>query len=62
MSFMRSQGRVIKGKRLPGHMGALQRTMKGLEVVRVEDDARIVFVKGSVPGKSGSVIFVRKAA
>ena len=33
MSFMRSRGRVIKGKKLPGHMGAEQRVMKNLKVV-----------------------------
>lgn len=61
MSFMRSRGRVIKGKRLPGHMGTLQRVMQGLEVVKVEQDARILLVKGSIPGKSGSLVFVKKA-
>ncbi len=60
MSFMRSQGRVIKGKKMPGHMGAERRVMKNLEVIKVEPDARIVLVKGSVPGKSGSLVFVRK--
>lgn len=60
LSFMRSQGRVIKGKRLPGHMGNRQRMMKNLQVVRVEQDAKVIFVKGSIPGHSGSFVFVRK--
>jgi len=61
MSFMRSRGRVIKGKKLPGHMGVEKIVMKGLSVVKIERDAHIVLVKGSVPGKSGSLVFVRKA-
>jgi large subunit ribosomal protein L3 len=61
MSFMRSRGRVIKGKRLPGHMGTVQKVMQGLAVVKVEADARVLLVKGSIPGKAGSLVFVKKA-
>lgn len=60
LSFMRSRGRVIKGKRMPGHMGSDRRVMKNLEIIKVEPEARVVLVKGSVPGKSGSLVFVRK--
>jgi large subunit ribosomal protein L3 len=62
LSFMRSRGRVIKGKRMPGHMGTEQRVMKNLEVIKIEPDARVVLVKGSIPGKSGSLVYVRKAS
>lgn len=55
-----SCGRVAKGKKMPGHMGDRQRVMKNLKVVRVEPNANVVFVKGSIPGKSGSLVFVRK--
>lgn len=61
MSFMRSRGRVIKGKRLPGQMGGDHVMMRGLEVVKIEQDAKVILVKGSVPGKSGSLVAVRKA-
>lgn len=60
LSFMRSKGRVIKGKRMPGHMGTERRVMKNLEVIRIEPEAHVVLVKGSVPGKSGSLVFFRK--
>jgi large subunit ribosomal protein L3 len=60
LSFMRSQGRVIKGKRLPGHMGTSQRAMKNLEIIKIDSSANIIAVKGSVPGKSGSLIFISK--
>ncbi|MFA5528708.1 MAG: 50S ribosomal protein L3, partial [Peptostreptococcales bacterium] len=55
LSHMRSRGRVIKGKKMPGHMGVEQRVMKNLQVIRIEHDAKVVFIKGSVPGKSGSL-------
>jgi large subunit ribosomal protein L3 len=56
MSFMHSRGRVIKGKKLPGHMGCDQRVMKNLQVVKVASD--LVLVKGSVPGKTGSLVYL----
>jgi large subunit ribosomal protein L3 len=56
----RSSGRVFKGKKLPGHAGQNQRVMRNLEIIRVEPQGRVLFVKGSVPGKSGSLVFVRK--
>jgi large subunit ribosomal protein L3 len=60
MGFMRSQGRVIKGKKLPGQMGGDHRVMRHLEVVKVEPEAQIALVKGSVPGAAGSLVFVQK--
>lgn len=61
LGFMRSRGRVIKGKRLPGHMGDVTRVTKNLEVVKFEQDARVVLVSGSIAGKSGSLVFIKKA-
>lgn len=61
LGFMRSQGRVIKGKKLPGHMGAEQCVMQNLEVVKIEAEAQVIVVKGSVPGGSGSLVFMRKS-
>ena len=55
-----SQGKVAKGKKLPGHMGNKKRAAKNLKVVKVESDSEIVLVKGSIPGKSGSLVFLRK--
>ncbi len=60
ISFMTACGKVIKGKALPGHMGVDRVAMKNLEVITVEPEARVVCVKGSVPGKAGSLVFVRK--
>ena len=60
LSFMTAVGRVIKGKKMPGHMGVDRVAMKNLEVITTEPEAHVVLVKGSVPGKSGSLVFVRK--
>lgn len=60
IGFMATQGRVIKGKKMPGQMGNRNRVAKNLEVVRVESASGIVLVKGSIPGKSGSLVFLRK--
>ncbi len=60
LSSYRSQGRVIKGKKMPGHMGTDTRVMQNLEVIRFEPEAQIVLVKGSVPGKAGSLVFLQK--
>ena len=60
VSFMRSQGKVVKGKRMAGHMGATRKTAKNLELIKIEADAKIILVKGAIPGKSGSLVFVRK--
>jgi large subunit ribosomal protein L3 len=54
-------GHVVKGKKLPGHMGCDNQMMRNLEVVMVEADTKTLLVKGSIPGKSGSLVFVRRA-
>lgn len=60
LSFFCSQGRVIKGKKMPGHMGNRKRVAKNLKIVKINSDSNIVLLKGSIPGKSGSLVFLRK--
>ena len=54
-------GRVFKGKRMAGHMGAAKRTMQNLVVVRVDADRNLLLVKGAVPGAKGGNVVVRPA-
>ena len=54
-------GRVFKGKKLPGHMGAQIVTIQNLEVVRVDLDKNVILVKGSVPGAKGSIRKIKDA-
>jgi|ERR1700733_6655851 len=60
-SSYRSQGRVIKGKKFPGHMGVDLQVMRNLEVVSVDKNANVLLIKGSVPGKAGSLMCIRKS-
>jgi large subunit ribosomal protein L3 len=60
IGHMRTRGRVIKGKRLPGHMGVAQCTIKNLHVAAVDPEKMIVLVKGAVPGMNGAPVFVGK--
>jgi large subunit ribosomal protein L3 len=52
-------GRVIKGKKMPGHMGAEQVTTQSLEVVRVDAERNLLLIKGAVPGAAGGDVIIR---
>lgn len=52
-------GKVFKGKKMGGHMGARKRTQQGLEIVRVDAERNLLLVKGSVPGAKGGSIVVK---
>ncbi|HYT03527.1 MAG TPA: 50S ribosomal protein L3 [Gemmatimonadales bacterium] len=52
--------RIIKGKRMPGHMGARRFTELGLRVVRVDAERNLLFVRGAVPGPMNGLLTVRK--
>ncbi|MBQ0798441.1 MAG: 50S ribosomal protein L3 [Porticoccaceae bacterium] len=51
-------GRVFKGKKMAGHMGAERVTVQSLEVVRVDVERSLLLVKGSVPGANGGDLLV----
>jgi large subunit ribosomal protein L3 len=54
-------GRVWKGKKMAGHMGAEQVTTQNLEVVRVDAERGLLLVKGAVPGATGGDVIVKPA-
>ncbi|NVK02035.1 MAG: 50S ribosomal protein L3 [Oceanospirillaceae bacterium] len=54
-------GRVFKGKRMAGHMGAERSTVQSLEVVRVDAERNLILVKGAVPGAPGGDVIVKPA-
>jgi len=54
-------GKVFKGKKMAGHMGARRITTQNLEIVRVDAEAGLVLVKGAVPGSKGSWVELRDA-
>ncbi len=54
-------GRVWKGKKMAGQMGARQRTTQHLEVVRVDVDRGLLMLKGAVPGADGGFLYISDA-
>ena len=54
-------GRVFKGKKMSGHMGNVKRTMQNLEVVEIDSDRNLLFIKGSIVGHNNSDIVVTPA-
>lgn len=54
-------GRVFKGKKMSGHMGAERVTVQTLEVVRVDAERNLLLIKGAVPGATGGDVIVRPA-
>ncbi len=54
-------GRVFKGKKMAGHMGARRVTVQTLEIVRVDVERNLLLVKGAVPGAAGGDVIVRPA-
>jgi len=54
-------GRVFKGKKMAGHMGAERVTVQNLEVVRVDAERNLLLIKGAVPGAPGGDVIVRPA-
>jgi large subunit ribosomal protein L3 len=54
-------GRVFKGKKMSGHMGAERVTTQNLEIVRVDAERKLLLIKGAVPGAIGGNVIVKPA-
>lgn len=52
---------VLKGKKMPGQMGNVQRTVQNLEVVSIDTENSVILVKGNVPGPKKSLVMIRTA-
>jgi len=52
--------RVIKGKKLPGRMGGVRKTIRNIEVVSVDPERNLLFLKGGVPGSRNSYVLITK--
>jgi large subunit ribosomal protein L3 len=52
-------GKVWKGKKMAGQMGAKQRTAQHLQVVRVDNERGLVLLKGAIPGSEGGIVYLR---
>ena len=54
-------GRVFKGKKMAGHMGAEKVTVQSLNIVKIDAERNLILVKGAVPGATGNDVIVRPA-
>ena len=61
IGMCQTPGRVIKGKKMSGHMGNVQRTIQSLELVKVDLERGVLLVKGSVPGHKGGDVVIKAA-
>ena len=51
--------RVLKGKKMPGHMGFERCTVQNLDVIKVDAERGLLLIKGSVPGPKGGVLVIK---
>lgn len=56
-----SPGRVFKGKKMAGHMGAVQVTVQTLEVIKIDVESNLLLIKGAVPGATGGEVIIKPA-
>ncbi len=62
IGMRQTPGRVFKGKKMAGHLGAVQCTIQNLVVVRVDAERNLLLVRGGVPGSEGGDVVVRPAS
>ncbi|MEN8222556.1 MAG: 50S ribosomal protein L3 [Acidobacteriota bacterium] len=53
-------GEVIKGQKMPGRMGGKNKTVKGLQVVKIDLENDLILIKGAVPGFNGNYVYILK--
>ncbi len=61
MGACSNPGRVMKGKKLPGHMGVVRVTVQNLEVVKVDAENNLILLRGAVPGNKGGLVTIRNS-
>lgn len=54
-------GRVIKGRKMPGRMGGIRKSIRNLDVAKIDKSKNIMMIKGSIPGANGSCVVVKKS-
>lgn len=54
-------GKVFKGKKMPGHMGAVKVTVQNLEIVRIDAEDNLILVKGAIPGPRKSTVVLKES-
>jgi len=54
-------GTVMRGTRMPGHMGQVTRTTQNLEVIQVREADHLLLIKGAIPGAEGDYVIIRES-
>jgi len=54
-------GTVMRGMKMPGHMGNRRRTVQNLEIIQVREEDNLLLIKGSMPGAEGDYVILREA-
>lgn len=54
--------KVIRGKKMPGRYGHVQKTVKNLEIFDIREDENLILIKGAVPGCKNDLVQIRKAS
>ena len=54
-------GRVFKGKKMAGHMGAKKVTKQNLKIIDIDENNNLISIKGSIPGKKNTIIIIKDA-
>jgi large subunit ribosomal protein L3 len=54
-------GTVMRGMRMPGHMGQVRRTVQNLQIIQVREAENLLLIKGAVPGSNGDYVVIREA-
>ncbi len=54
-------GTVMRGQKMPGHMGQVQRTTQNLEIIQVREEDNLLLIKGAIPGSKGEYVVIRES-
>ena len=54
-------GTVMRGMKMPGHMGQVRRTTQNLEVIQVHEEDNLILIKGAIPGSNGDYVVIRES-
>jgi large subunit ribosomal protein L3 len=54
-------GTVMRGMRMPGHMGQVRRTVQNLEVIQVREAENVILIRGAIPGSNGDYVVIRES-
>ena len=61
MGACSTPSRIMKGKKMAGHMGAERITVQNLDIVRVDAENNLIALKGAIPGPKGGIVFITDA-